>query len=57
MDNKTKNKKYLELEKLKYDDNSQNVKLIDNTPIIARKIVKVLIYSIMKCLLLKKNTI
>ena len=37
MDNKTKNKKYLELEKLKYDDNSQNVKLVENKPIIARK--------------------
>ena len=32
-----KQMKYLELQKLKYDDNSQNVKIIPNTPIIARK--------------------
>ena len=37
MDNKSKNNQYLELEKLRYDDNSQNVKLIPDTPIIARK--------------------
>ena len=37
MDKRTKNTKYLKLQKLKYDDHSQNVKLIPDTPIIARK--------------------
>ncbi len=34
------NKKYLELDKLEYDDNSQDVKLIEDMPIIARKNAK-----------------
>ncbi len=37
MDKKSKNIQYIELEKLRYDDNSQRVKLIPNTPVIARK--------------------
>jgi len=37
MRRKAKTNKYLELNKLDYDDNSQDVKLIKDTPIIARK--------------------
>ena len=40
MKQKCSNKKYLELEKLDYDDNSQNVQLIEDMPIIARKNAK-----------------
>lgn len=36
-ENNTKNVKQIELEKLRYDNNSQNVKLKTDTPIIARK--------------------
>ena len=34
MKRKAKTNKYLELNKLDYDDNSQDVKLINDTPII-----------------------
>ncbi len=37
MRRKAKTNKYLELNKLDYDDNSQDVKLTNETPIIARK--------------------
>ena len=37
MNQKSFNNKYLQLDKLEYDDNSQNVKLTNDMPIIARK--------------------
>ena len=37
MKRKAKTNKYLELNKLDYDDNSQDVRLTNDTPIIARK--------------------
>jgi len=40
MRQKAKTNKYLQLDKLVYDDNSQDVKLINNTPIIARNNAK-----------------
>ena len=36
MRQKAKTNKYLQLDKLIFDDNSQNVKLVKDTPIIAR---------------------
>jgi len=37
MDRYAKTNQYLKLDKLSYDDNSQDVRLTNNTPIIARK--------------------